>query len=851
MVAVFYRLWAMSLQASLLILIVLMVRFFLSRYPRIYSYCLWILVGVRLLCPLWVESSFSLQPDLSGYSVAVQEDQEEGASLPEEADEMQAKTAVGEVEAWTQAPLEGQELLLPTHEELSKESEGQSPGESESAPFSLKQWWEGVRRSFDENWQETGVLYHLLLILYPCGVVALMLFYLGQYIGMRRRVSTAVCEKGNVWLSDRIASPFVMGVIFPKIYLPYRLEGPEKKHVLRHERTHIRHQDPLIRVIGILCICLHWWNPLVWLAVHRMNQDMEMFCDETVLSRASLEERKAYARTLLAFAEKGSSFGTGLAFVESHTEKRVKNIMKKRKRSLLIVCLVVAVSVFCVVALLTVPRGMSEREAVKSSGGETGQDSNIGSTDDLQTENHGEGSSDGNGGAASNGSLANEYVPEEELAYLMKVCTAIPDFSRQEDMDRAFWENYLFAAYTSDFEREQVNRYSQQYEEEIPYIRVGMSEADNAIRRLFGKNLSEYGVSPESLGMDNSNLVYEDGFLYVAASDSPDYVLTLQGVTSTDILTEVTLLKMVEDNTPVSQVMLYLLPEENEWGFRLDGKEEILIPAVPDGQILAGQSFEVEMNPYGRVTFAAYAPDLSQSPYADVTFKLLRDGAEIYSFPLNGTGVRQDESVFDEMGAVAFPDLNGDGYTDVVTIAHYKHAGGPIPSQARIFTYNPGGYFLEEQYLAEAYNRSHEEKTIGDIEAFAALRENQDYYARTSIYGRWKVSGYKLPGIYALTQEEIDSYASARLEYGNAFLWTNIDGETQNVDRYEKSTVTMDELAADFRINSENLELAVDELEYFQVETEGDSLFGHFFYLVDSDHALIYYEGVFFEAVRE
>ena len=117
MAAAFYRLWAMSLQASLLILIVLMVRFFLSRYPRIYSYCLWILVGVRLLCPLWVESSFSLQPDLSVYSAAVQEEQEESANLLEEPDEMQAKPAVGEVEAWMQAPLEGQELLLPEHME--------------------------------------------------------------------------------------------------------------------------------------------------------------------------------------------------------------------------------------------------------------------------------------------------------------------------------------------------------------------------------------------------------------------------------------------------------------------------------------------------------------------------------------------------------------------------------------------------------------------------------------------------------------------------------------------------------------------------------------------------------------
>ena len=91
-----------------------------------------------------------------------------------------------------------------------------------------------------------------------------------------------------------------------------------------------------------------------------MDQDMEMFCDETVLHHASLEERKAYARTLLSFAKKDSGFGEGLAFGESHTKKRVKNIMKKRKRSLVIVFLVAVLAVFCTVALMTVPR--TERE---------------------------------------------------------------------------------------------------------------------------------------------------------------------------------------------------------------------------------------------------------------------------------------------------------------------------------------------------------------------------------------------------------------------------------------------------------------------------------------------------------
>lgn len=231
------------------------------------------------------------------------------------------------------------------------------------------------------------------------------------------------------------------------------------------------------------------------------------------------------------------------------------------------------------------------------------------------------------------------------------------------------------------------------------------------IWQIFGENLSGYGINPEMLGT-GSNVFYEDGYLFVAASDSPAFRFSLEDVTTTDIIMEVSLLKTVEDGDVFSRVMIYLLPAENEHGFVLDGKAEMPVLQVPDGQILDGQSFEVEMNPYGRVTFAVYAPDTGVSPYVDVGFKLLRDGKEIYSFPLQGTGVRENQTIFEEMAAVAFPDLNGDGYTDVVTIANYRNESNPFLSQARIFVYNSGGYFLEESYLEDAYNVSHEEKQL-------------------------------------------------------------------------------------------------------------------------------------------
>lgn len=840
------RLWAMSLQASFLILIVLAVRFFLRRYPRIYSYCLWILVGVRLLCPIWVESPFSLQPDLSGYSGGREQRSDGSLQQPEfilpagweEGTGTDMNIQNGEQMA---VPAESGQLdgMLP---------EGQNPSGKEAGAEQTGFWMEikrilGLERTGEQS-LFAGKIYGVLSLVYLAGVAGFLLFHFAQYLWMRHRVSDAVRDKGNVWLCDKISSPFVMGVVFPKIFLPYKVSGTEKKYVLRHERIHIQHHDPLIRVIGTLCTCLHWWNPLAWLAVYLMNQDMEMFCDETVLRHAPLEERKIYAETLLSFAEKDNGFGAGLAFGESHTERRVKNIMKKRKRSLLVVCLVVVLAVFCVVALMTVPRAETG-ESGERQGDIVGADSVL-PQDAALSENLVSASGENASSSASQGELS-----DSDIAWLMEICSEIPDFSTREEMDVDFWENYLFATYTSDFDREQVNRYSEQYGFEIPYIRVSYEEVNERIRQIFGDNLSGYGISPEMLGTGEINLVCEDGALYVAASDSPTYQFSLENVMTTDILTEVSLLKTVEDAEMVSRVMLYLLPAENERGFVLDGKEEIWLPQTPAGKVLENQSFDVEMNPYGAVTFAVYAPDISASPYADVTFKLLQNGQEIYSFPMKGTGVREDQSVFEEMAAVAFPDLNGDGYTDVVTIAHYQHENDPVPPQVRIFTYNPGGYFLEELYLEDAYNFSHEEKTAADVEAFATQRENQDYFVRTSIYGRWQVRSYVLPGVYALSQNEIDSLVGARLEYGINSLWTNTDGETSDVTGYEKETVAVNDLEEDFQFDRENLGISTDELTYYQVHAEKEDLFGTFFYLIDSEHALIYYEGVFFEVTRE
>ena len=347
------RLWLMSLQACVLILIVLMARAALKRYPKIYSYLLWILVGLRLLCPVVVESPFSLQP-VPGEGFGVMQDGGAGrqisVGLPDAA-------ADG---AQLPDPFSGsgqEDLPLPM-------SDAQSAVGNDAAaavPAAAGESEDGRIAGTDSgNGGKQGAavgLRHVLTIVYLVGAAAVSGFYLVQYLLMRRKVSAAVRGKGNVWYCEKITSPFVMGIFRPRIYLPYGLSEQERYYVLKHERTHIRHHDPVILLLGILCICLHWWNPLVWLAVYRMNQDMEMFCDEAALKGVRAQERKAYARTLLAFAARQNGFSVGLAFGESNTERRVKNLMRKRRGSMIIAFLVVLLAAFCVIALLTVREG--------------------------------------------------------------------------------------------------------------------------------------------------------------------------------------------------------------------------------------------------------------------------------------------------------------------------------------------------------------------------------------------------------------------------------------------------------------------------------------------------------------
>lgn len=323
MIAVVSRLWIMSLQAGILILIVLAVRFFLRKYPKIYSYCLWAIVGFRLLCPIWVELPDGVSAELPNFEIILNQiiNTEENVSNVGAISQENNQTTQMQQSVQNAGNAQGGQFVQNTantqNSGMGEQENGPKPENSSLVVDSVSTW--------------TVVLPKVLTIIYLTGVAVLAVVYLIQYLLLKKRVSTAVLGKGNVWFSENIRTPFVMGVFRPQIYLPYGLDRVSGRYILKHERTHIKHHDPLIRMIGVLCLCLHWWNPLVWVAVYQMNQDMEMFCDEGFLLRAPIAEKKAYANALLAFAEKGNSLWVELAFGESHTEQRVRNILYHKK----------------------------------------------------------------------------------------------------------------------------------------------------------------------------------------------------------------------------------------------------------------------------------------------------------------------------------------------------------------------------------------------------------------------------------------------------------------------------------------------------------------------------------------
>ena len=136
-------------------------------------------------------------------------------------------------------------------------------------------------------------------LIWIAGLALLLIYGISSFIKMKRKLEDASYYKDNIYKANNIDSPFVLGLIKPKIYLPVSLLESEKEYIVLHDKTHIKRFDHIIRFISYLVLCIHWFNPLVWIAFWISGEDMEMSCDEAVISQLGENVKKDYSQSLL------------------------------------------------------------------------------------------------------------------------------------------------------------------------------------------------------------------------------------------------------------------------------------------------------------------------------------------------------------------------------------------------------------------------------------------------------------------------------------------------------------------------------------------------------------------------
>jgi len=189
-------------------------------------------------------------------------------------------------------------------------------------------------------------------IVWIMGIIIFTVYGITSYFKLKNILNASTLVEDNIFETDRIKTPFVLGIIKPKIYIPVNLLHNELNYIIKHEQTHIKRFDHIIKLISFFSLALHWFNPLIWLSFFLMSKDMEMSCDESVMRNIDEDIRINYSNSLLSLSVKQSGLLVPLAFGESNVKTRIKNILSYKKPSKLILAASVII-VVCIAVLLS------------------------------------------------------------------------------------------------------------------------------------------------------------------------------------------------------------------------------------------------------------------------------------------------------------------------------------------------------------------------------------------------------------------------------------------------------------------------------------------------------------------
>jgi len=389
--AIFIKVLNMSLTAGWIVLAVLLVRLlFKKKAPKVLFPILWAMVAVRLVCPVTFETGFSLIRNAEPLEQSdIPEDlfiketihtPSESAPLPE---------GVEPVELPEELP-PGVEVVIIDAPEIGEgftnvfdglgETENPGPDAIGSADYSGSQGATGKADStiketpFSVTYTEHGEdgtefimkrtdLSAVFAMIWLFGIVSMLLYTAISYLRIYRQVRESAPLSENVRVCDRIDSPFILGIVRPKIYLPSDIDTADRVFVLAHERAHLKRLDHVWKPLGFLLLSVYWFHPLLWVAYILLCKDIEYACDEKVIKELGAEQKKNYSTALINCSVSRKMISAcPLAFGETGVKGRVKSVLHYKKPTFWIIIASVVICAVLAVCFLTNPKTKGNQE---------------------------------------------------------------------------------------------------------------------------------------------------------------------------------------------------------------------------------------------------------------------------------------------------------------------------------------------------------------------------------------------------------------------------------------------------------------------------------------------------------
>ena len=315
---IFLHVFNMSISASYIVLAILLLRLFMKKAPKWISVALWGVVGLRLICPISIESILSLIPSAETVSPDIMTG---NLSEPFYVDSY-IDTGFSGVNNTIAPIISGSSVTVAPEKEVNL----------------LK------------------FLIPICAILWLVGILAMVIYTLVSYLKLKKSIGAAVLYKENIYQSENVASPFILGIIKPRIYLPFSISEQSAEHVIAHEKAHLRRKDHLWKPLGFLLLAVYWFNPLMWLGYILLCRDIELACDEMVIKALDCDARADYSEALLRCGVKRKSIAAcPLAFGEVGVKARIKSVLNYKKPAFWIIIVALVLCVVIAICFLTNP----------------------------------------------------------------------------------------------------------------------------------------------------------------------------------------------------------------------------------------------------------------------------------------------------------------------------------------------------------------------------------------------------------------------------------------------------------------------------------------------------------------